>query len=203
MVVLYCQPANLDRPFTPKGPAMFTRWGVFVYRRRRLVALLAVAAAFAFGSLAAGTSDHLTTGGWLDPTSESAQVSERLEKDYGAGRSAFLALFETTNVEADAKSAAFQDAIATALAPVLKVDGVTGVTGYAETQDDRFISSNGEKAYVLIGLNVDEDKSIDLVDPVRAALATPTGYDVKLTGFGPIQQDSAKLSEQDLARAET
>src|SRR6185436_12823088 len=60
-----------------------------------------------------------------------------------------------------------------------------------------------DKAYVLIGLDVDEDRSIDLVDPVREALATPSGYTVKLTGFGPIQQDSAVLSEQDLVRAET
>src|SRR6185503_1385106 len=73
----------------------------------------------------------------------------------------------------------------------------------AQTQDRRFISTDGHKSYVLIGLDVDEDHSIGLVDPVKAALATPAGFDVKLTGFGPIQQDSARLSEQDLARAET
>ena len=98
---------------------------------------------------------------------------------------------------------AFQDAIATTLAPVLDLEGVTGLTGYAETGDDRFISEAGDAAYVLIGLDVDEDSSIELVDPVEAALATPAGYSVALTGFGPIQQDSARLSEQDLIRAET
>jgi RND superfamily putative drug exporter len=182
---------------------VFTRWGAFVYRRRRWVALVAIVFAGAFGSLAASTADHLTTGGWLDPTSESAQVSDRLEKDYGAGRTAFIAVFESAKPDADATSSAFQDAIAAALAPVTKLDSVTGVTGYAETQDQRFISQNGDKAYVLIGLDVDEDNSIDLVDPVREALATPSGYTVKLTGFGPIQQDSAALSEKDLLRAET
>jgi len=182
---------------------MFTRWGAFVYRRRRIVALLAIVAAVGFGSLASTVSDHLTTGGWLDPTSESAQVSERLEKDYGAGRSAFIALFQSDDQGADATSAAFQGAIASALEPVLKVDGVTSVTGYADTHDQRFISTDGHKAYVVVGLDVTEDRSINLVDPVQAALATPAGYSVSLTGFGPIQQDSAKLSEQDLARAET
>ena len=182
---------------------MFTRWGAFVYRRRRMVALLAIVAAVGFGSLASTVSDHLTTGGWLDPTSESAQVSERLEKDYGAGRSAFIALFQSDDQSADATSAAFQGAIASALEPVLKVSGVTSVTGYADTHDQRFISTDGHKAYVVVGLDVTEDRSINLVDPVQAALATPAGYSVSLTGFGPIQQDSAKLSEQDLARAET
>jgi uncharacterized membrane protein YdfJ with MMPL/SSD domain len=182
---------------------MFTRWGAFVYRRRRWLALLAFVVAGGFGSLAGGAADHLTNGGWLDPTSESAQVADRLERDYGAGRTSFIALFEATEPGADATSTDFQAAIATALAPVLKVDGVTGVTGYAETRDARFISVQGDKAYVLIGLDVDEDGSIDLVDPVRDALATPAGYEVALTGFGPIQQDSARISEQDLLRAET
>jgi len=182
---------------------VFTRWGGFVYRRRRWLALLAIVVAGVFGSLAGTVSSHLTSGGWLDPTSESAQVSGRLEQDFGAGRTSFLALFESSDPNADATSAEFQGATATALAPVLAVHGVTGVTGYAQTQDNRFVSTDGHTAYVLIGLDVDEDKSIDLVDPVKAALATPAGFDVKLTGFGPIQQDSARLSEQDLARAET
>ena len=182
---------------------MFTRWGAFVYRRRRWLVVLAIVVAGAFGSLAGSVSSHLTSGGWLDPGSESAQVSDRLENDYGAGRTSFIALFESSDASADATSADFQAAISTALAPVLDVHGVTGITGYAETQDKRFISTDGRKAYVLIGLDVDEDHSIELVDPVKDALATPAGYDVKLTGFGPIQQDSARLSEQDLTRAET
>jgi len=182
---------------------MFTRWGGFVYRRRRWLVLLAIVAAGAFGSIVGGAADNLTTGGWLDPTSESAQVSDRLEADYGGGRSAFIALFRADQPNADATSDEFQAAIATALAPVLEVDGVTGLTGYAETRDDRFISEAGDAAYVLIGLDTDEDGSIDLVDPVQAALVTPPGFEASLTGFGPVQQDSARLSEEDLVRAET
>src|SRR5262245_8560270 len=182
---------------------MFTRWGAFVYRRRRWLVVLAIVVAGAFGSMAGSAASHLSSGGWLDPGSESAQVSDRLEKDFGAGRTSFIALFESDEPKADASSADFQAAIATALAPVLDVAGVTGITGYAQTQDKRFISVDGAKAYVLIGLDVDEDDSIKLVDPIKAALATPAGYDIKLTGFGPIQQDSARLSEQDLTRAET
>ncbi len=182
---------------------MFTRWGGFVYRRRRWIAALALVVAGSFGALGGSIADNLTTGGWLDPTSESAQVSDRLETDYGGGRSVFIALFRSTGAGADATSAAFQEAIEATLAPVLELDGVTSVTGYAETRDERFISENGEAAYVLIGLDVDEDTSLELVEPVRATIETPAGYTVALTGFGPIQEDSARLSEQDLIRAET
>jgi len=182
---------------------VFTRWGGFVYRRRRWIAALALVIAGGSASLAGSVADNLTTGGWLDPTSESAQVSERLEAEYGGGRSAFIALFRSTDADADARSETFQDAIATTLDPVGELEAVSGITGFADTGDERFISEAGDAAYVLIELDADEDSSIDLVDPVQAALATPAGYEVALTGFGPIQQDSARLSEEDLIRAET
>ena len=182
---------------------MFTRWGAIVYRRRRWIVGAAFIVAVALGSLAGSASAELTSGGWLDPTSESAQVADRLEEDFGGGRTSFVALFRSTEPGADARSAGFQDAIATALAPAMGNLQVTGFTGYAQTHDDRFISKAGDAAYVLIGLKVDEDRSIGLVEPVEAALATPAGYTVALTGFGPIQLDSQRLSEADLLRAET
>jgi uncharacterized membrane protein YdfJ with MMPL/SSD domain len=181
---------------------VFTRWGAFVYRRRRIVLVVAVLLAAGIGSLAASTADRLSAGGWLDPDSESAQVAQRLETDFGRGRTAFVALVRSSDPAADASGPAFQQAIATAVGPVLKLDHVTGVTGYAETGDKRFISVRGDAAYVLIGLDQSDDDSVGTVAPVEAALATPSGYTIKLTGFGPIQRDAAALSEQDLQRAE-
>ena len=75
---------------------MFTRWGAFVYRFRRPVALL---------SLSSWPSPRrawrrrrrrsLSSGGWLDATSESADVSARLDTEFGAGKSAVIALFRS------------------------------------------------------------------------------------------------------------
>jgi uncharacterized membrane protein YdfJ with MMPL/SSD domain len=182
---------------------MFSRWGAFVYRRRRIVVLLAIAVALAGGVAAADTSKHLTSGGWLDPTSQSAQVADRLEADFGTGRTSFIAVFHATQPGAVATSPAFQGAIATALAPVLELPHVVGALGWAETGDPRFISTAGDAAYALIQLDLTEDQSVDVVPTVEAALAPPAGYTVALTGFGPIQRDSAELSDADLRRAET
>ncbi|HEX4898824.1 MAG TPA: MMPL family transporter, partial [Candidatus Limnocylindrales bacterium] len=90
------------------------------------------------------------------------------------------------------------------VAPLADEPRVSGVTGYAETGDDRFISIQGDAAYVVIGLDMTEDESVEVVDDIEALLgpATPAGYSVSMTGFGPIQKDSARLSEQDLRRAE-
>src|SRR5512146_1062407 len=155
---------------------MFSRWGAFVYRRRRIVLLVMLALAAVAAPLAAGTSSQLSSGGWLDKNSESATVASRLESEFGGGRSAFIALFRADAAGADAKSADFQAAIATAVSAV-KADGrVSGVTGYAETGDDRFISVKGDAAYVVIGLNMTDDQSVEAVDSIRAKLAPPAGY---------------------------
>jgi len=182
---------------------MFSRWGAFIYRHRRLVFVLAILLAAGAGALAADTSKHLTTGGWLDPDSESSQVSHRLEQDFGGGRTAYVAVFHSTDPNADAASPAFQSAIAATLAKTATTAHVVGLTGYAETHDSRFISIDGHAAYVLINLDLTEDQSVDAVDSIEATLAPPADYSVALTGFGPVQKDAARISEQDLQRAET
>jgi len=182
---------------------MFSRWGAFVYRRRRFVLLAMLALAAAAAPLASGASEQLSAGGWLDPKSESAAVSDRLETEFGGGRTSFVALFRSDTPGADAKSADFQAAIAATVAPLSNDARVTGITGFAETGDDRFISVKGDTAYAVIGLDMTEDQSVEVVDAIEGQLAPPGGYSVALTGFGPIQKDSAELSEKDLVRAET
>jgi RND superfamily putative drug exporter len=181
---------------------MFSRWGAFVYRRRRFVLLVMLAVAAAASPLAAGTADQLSAGGWLDPNSESAAVADRLEAEFGGSRTAFVAVFRSATPGADARSPEFQAAIAETVAPLLDDERVGAITGYAETGDDRFVSVKGDAAYVVIGLDMTEDESVEVVDDVEALLVTPEGYSLGLTGFGPIQKDSAELSEQDLQRAE-
>jgi len=182
---------------------MFSRWGAFVYRRRRWVLVVMLVLAAAAAPLASGTADQLSSGGWLDPNSESAKVGDRLEAEFGGGRTSYVALVRSDTGGADARSAEFQAAIAATVAPLLDDPRVSEITGYTETGDDRFISLAGDTAYVVIGLDMSTDESIDAVDGIEGRLATPSGYSVALTGFGPIQKDSAELSEKDLVRAET
>ena len=180
---------------------MFGRWGAFVYRRRRAVALIAVLLALGSLALAARASEDLSSGGWLDKTSESASVSDRLADEFGAGRSNLIALFRS-DASSDATSPSFQAAIAQTLAGLAGDDRVAGVVGFAPTGDRRFISTDGDSAYVLIQLTVTDEESANELEDLRAKIAPPAGTTVQLTGYGPLTLDSAEASERDLQRAE-
>jgi hypothetical protein len=56
---------------------MFSAWGAFVYRFRRPIALVSIAIAIASSCSHPGHR-ALSAGGWTDPDSESAVVTDRL-----------------------------------------------------------------------------------------------------------------------------
>ena len=181
---------------------MFTRWGAFVYRFRRPVAILAVVLAVASSVLAAQASSALSSGGWLDADSESAEVAARLDEDFGSGKSSMIALFRSDTPGADARGDAFQGAIAATTAGLRDNPAVSGIVGYAETGDDRFISTAGDAAYVVIELTVTDEESVDEVEGIREDMVAPAGFSYQLTGYGPITKDGAEQSERDLQKAE-
>jgi RND superfamily putative drug exporter len=181
---------------------MFSRWGAFVYRFRRPIALLAVVIALASATLATQTASVLSSGGWLDANSESAAVSGRLDTEFGAGKSSVIALFRSQTPGADATSPAFQGAITTAISGLVSAPHVGAIIGYAETGDRRFVSSAGDAAYIVVQLDVTDEASVGVVDEIRAAIVPPAGYTYQLTGYGPITKDSAEQSEKDLQKAE-
>ena len=181
---------------------MFSRWGAFVYRFRRPVVLISLVVAAAAAMLASQTSSALSSGGWLDADSESAAVSARLDSEFGAGKSSVIALFRSSTPGADATSAEFQGAIATSVAGLNAEPHVIGIVGFAQTGDRRFISTAGDAAYIVIQLDLTDEESVEVVEPIREAIAPPAGYSYQLTGYGPITADSAEQSEKDLQRAE-
>jgi RND superfamily putative drug exporter len=181
---------------------VFSRWGALVYRFRRPVALLSLVLAVVAAPFASGASGELSSGGWLDSSSESSRVSERLADEFDAGRSSLIVLFRSTTTD-DATSPAFQAAIAAALEGVVADEHVTGVVGYAQTGDRRFVSDDGSSTYVVVQLDLTAEESVAAVEPLREKIHAPAGYSFQLTGYGPITLDSAEQSEADLQRAET
>jgi RND superfamily putative drug exporter len=181
---------------------LFSRWGAFVYRFRRLVFVVAIVAgvvAVPFASQAAG---ELSSGGWLDRDAESSVVADRLADEFGGGRSSLIVLFRSTS-GSDVTTPAVQHAVAAALDEVREDDRVSGIVGYAETGDPRFLSSDRTATYVVLDLTMSNEESVAAVDPLREKIKPSDGLSFQLTGYGPVTKDSAEQSEADLQRAET
>ena len=181
---------------------MFSRWGAFVYRFRRPIAVLSLLLAVGSIVLASKAAGELSSGGWLDKSSESAAVIDRLDASFSAGKSNFIALFRSPS-GADASSPEFQAAIAQSVAALKADPRVVGIVGFAETGDRRFISTDGRAAYDVVELNLTNDESVDAVDSLRSEIAPAAGLTVSLTGYGPIGRDQTHQAEQDLQKAET
>ena len=182
---------------------MFSRWGAFVYRRRRIFLVLAIVVGVAGATGAGRAASVLSAGGWLDPGSESAHVSDRLAAQFGAGRGTLIALFRGP-AGADATSAAFQSAITRSLADLVTDPDVAGTVGYAQTGDSRFIATAGNAAYVVINLTVSDEESVPLLSRFESRIRQPgDGIQLLLGGYAPLTRNSAKQSEEDLVRAET
>ena len=180
---------------------LFSRWGAFVYRRRRIVAIVALVIGLAAVPLASQAAGELSSGGWLDNDAESSTVADRLADEFGTGRSSLLVLFRTTDGRA-VTDPDVQAGIEESLAELREDDLVTGTIGYAETRDERFVSDDGTATYVVVELDLTNEASVEAVEPLREQIAAVDGLSYQLTGYGPVTKDSAEQSEADLQRAE-
>ncbi len=182
---------------------MFSRWGAFVYRHRRIVFVVALAVGVLGATFAGRAASVLSAGGWFDPGSESAQVTDRLASEFGEGKGALIALYHGTETS-DARGDAFQAEVTSSLSGLTADPDVAGVVGYAQTGDPRFISNDGHAAYVVINLNVTDEASVPLLDRFESEIHQPgSGIELQLGGYAPLTRDSAAQSEQDLVQAET
>jgi putative drug exporter of the RND superfamily len=181
---------------------VFSAWGGFVYRHRRLVLVLSIAVAALSFPLAGQAPSVLSSGGWLVTGSESARVNERLPEDFGQGKSSLIVLFKTTDgTRADspdslAKVKASEDSFAAD-------PNVQAVYGYRTTANDpRFLSFDGTATYLLVLLKTTDEGSIDIVPELRTRIVEQPGLTVQMTGYGPLAGDANAQSEEDLAKAE-
>jgi putative drug exporter of the RND superfamily len=181
---------------------MFHRWGAFVYRFRRPMAIIAIVVAIVALPFAAQVTRSLSAGGWTDPDSESAAVATRLADEYGAAGGTIIALFRGAP-GADARSADFQASIASSLSRLASDPRVDAIVGWAETMDDRFVSTDGTATYIVVALSITDEAAVDAMPELRDLIDQPDGIDLQLTGVAPATEDQAVLAERELVQAET
>ena len=181
---------------------MFSFWGRFTYRHRRLVAGVALTVAAVSMLFAGKASSVLTTGGWYDPSSESQAVAQRLASEFGTGGSSLVVLFQAPG-RTDAATPAFQDTMAAGLGRLRADPRVDSIIGYGQTGSSQFISTAGDASWVLVRLNVNDDAAIKVVGDLQNEISAPAGMTVQLSGSAAVSAASTTQSEQDLQRAES
>ena len=178
---------------------VFERLGVLTYRYRWAVLVVwgVLLAASAF--FAPHLSERLKGGGFEGSGNEAERVQETMVDEFGVSPATLTIVFDGEGLEAQGEE--FQKEEDRALEDVRGLDEVRFVSTYADTQDERFISRNGEKSYAVVGFNVSVDDTRDIVNEVRGKVRSEelTTY---VTGAPAVYQDLEEASNEDIRRAE-
>lgn len=177
---------------------LFGRLGSATYRYRWVVlalwGLLLLGSAF----FAPRLGGELKGGGFEGSGSEAERVQDLVIDEFGTSPSALTIVFEGEGKATSRDFLARQDR---ALADLRELDEVRYVSTYADTQDRRFVSEDGEKGYAIVAFDVSVERTQDLVGEVRERVRTDelTTY---VTGAPAVYLDIQNASNEDIRRAE-
>src|ERR687893_135010 len=177
----------------------FYGFGVFAYRFRWVVLAVWAAILIASAFFAPDLSGKLKGGGFEGSNSEAERVQDIMSEEFGVSPAALIVVF--VDEGRSARSEEFQSAQEQALSGVRKLPEVRRVTTYAGTQDPRFVSEDGKKAYAVISFNTSIDETRNLVDEVRKRVRSDD-LETYVTGAPAVYQDLEEASNEDIKQAE-
>jgi trehalose monomycolate/heme transporter len=179
---------------------MFESWGRVVYRRRRLVlviALVVVAFAAAWGTGVFGRLQ--SSGGFTPPDSQSQRAANLAQATFGRDAGDVVVLYSSP--DRAVRSPGFRSAVTGTLA-ALPHSRVLSYQTYWSTGSPRFISASGRETYAVLELAGSDDAArITNFDAISGRLAAP-GLTTQTGGLIPTEQAINKEVTSDIGRAE-
>ncbi|MFE7796719.1 MMPL family transporter [Nocardia sp. NPDC057440] len=170
---------------------MFTRWGDLVYRWRFAVVGVVTAALLALGGYGLGLEDHLSSSGWDDPTSQSAQAARLSDEAFGRDHNSDVIVLYTAPDGKTIEDPDFRDKIVDSLnrLPREHPDEISRINGaYWQTETGPpspvFFGSK-DKKYTFASIAIQGDNDTDMVRnfrKVKDVFAIP-GVDVQVAGL--------------------
>jgi RND superfamily putative drug exporter len=137
---------------------MFESWGRIVFRRRRLVLLVAVLAIIGAAIWGTGVFGALqTSGGFTPPSSPSQQEANLAARSFGRDAADVVVLY-TGNDHLTVASPAYRAAVTSSLAR-LPASRVTSVQTYWSTGNSRFAGADGRATYAVVELAGSSDSA--------------------------------------------
>ncbi|KAA1421757.1 MMPL family transporter [Nocardioides humilatus] len=178
---------------------MIERWGAVVVRRAVVVLLVGIGITAAAMFAGVGLEDKLSSGGFDDPSSQSAQELTQERATFGNNSIDVIAIF--TDPDGKVTDEAFETEVEKTLAAVPS-DRVSAVASYYSTQDPSMISHDEHATAVYISLAGDTQN--EFMDSYRAIRPTlqDSGLDVDLAGPFAVYSDVNDHTKDDLAMAE-
>jgi uncharacterized membrane protein YdfJ with MMPL/SSD domain len=180
---------------------MFDRWGRLMYRRRRLVLLIALVSvlfALAWGTGALGRLQ--TAGGFGAPNSQSAQEGALATSAFGRDAGDVVVLY-SSRTEA-VRTPAFRASVLATL-HALPTSDVLSTATYWSTRSPHFLSPGGHETYVVLELRGANDTARqDSYDTIKARLAAP-GLQTRVGGLVPTNETINNQTTKDISRAES
>jgi putative drug exporter of the RND superfamily len=142
---------------------------------------------------------QLKGGGFEGSGRDSELAKDLMVEEFGLPRATLAIVFESDKLSA--RSEEYQRAEAEALEPLRNMEKIRSVSTYADTNDKRFLSEDGNKTYALVGFNVSVGETQSLVDEVRQKVRSDelTTY---VTGPSAVYLDITNASAEDIRRAE-
>jgi putative drug exporter of the RND superfamily len=189
---------------------MLARFARLSTNHARAVIIAAVVVFAVAGALGGGVADHLTSGGFDDPSSESERADDALAERFDTGVPNLLLLVTARNGHVDdpAVAAAGQDLTEELAAE----DGVADVVSYwSEGNAPPLRNDDGSRALVVARVEGNDDQVEDRVTEVAPRYEHWAGIgggdadavDVEVGGFAEVYHEVGDTIEEDLVRAET
>jgi trehalose monomycolate/heme transporter len=179
---------------------MFEAWGRIIFRRRRLVLLIALVGVVAAAVWGTGVFGKLqSAGGFVPPDSQSQHEANLAARTFGRDAGDVVLLYSSPTETVH--SPAYRAAVAGSLARLPRSD-VESVATYWSTGSQQFVSANGRVTYALLELTGSNDAArINSFKAIEQDIAAP-GLTVRAGGQIPTEAAINSEVTSDIGRAE-
>jgi len=139
---------------------MFEKLGHSIARRSKAIFLLSVALVLLFGTIGTQVFSRFDSGGYSDPSSDSAKVFDYLEETFGVKDPAVVMTLESKSGSVDDETTV---AAATALENQIRseVSADSVLSYWSAGRNPAFKSTDGTAAYIFVYLKSDDFTEID------------------------------------------
>jgi len=182
---------------------LLARLARLVIRRRKVVLISSVIVFAVSGAFGGGVAEHLSSGGFDDPASESFTADEALLDTFGTG-TPNLVLLVTTD---DGRTVDDPAVVAEGLALTEELaaeEHLTNVVSYWSLDNAPPLkSADGDRALVLARIEGDQNEVNHRVEDLADYQRSGNGITVEMTGFAQVFREVGTTIEKDLVRAES